>query len=64
MTTMINEIPYKIDKKCDKNYKGYTITEHNKKPKILMKCVIDFTKLLQTDLSSMMFIIHQWFTCN
>jgi len=33
MTTMIKEIPYKIDKKCDKNYKGYTITEHNKKPK-------------------------------
>ena len=33
MTTMIKEIPHKIDKHCDKHYRGYTITEHNKKPK-------------------------------
>lgn len=33
MNTMIKEIPHKIDKHCDDNYKGYSITEHNKKPK-------------------------------
>ena len=32
MSKMINEIPNKIDKHCDKNYKGYSITENNKKP--------------------------------